>query len=1023
MFKKSSALIYIILAVSLICLFPSSATAQISEGGLPPSFGYTNLLKSGSSAVDIPVTFSVEDLKTVDAWNVSQGAPLKVATLIPVQLSIENSGNWILLPGGEQIWQLKIQAKDAIAINLYYNDFYIPEGGKLFIYNADHTQIIGAYTHETHPKGGRFATEFVAGDDIILEYLAPDSGEKARISIEEVGYGYNHLSVVLTPRATGEGASGSCNVNINCSEGNDWQDEKNGVCQLVMKNGSSTYICSGALVNNTAVDFKPYILSAYHCLIPNDKEASVSDLNQWIFYFHYEEAGCNNASGATLIRKSMVGCTKKATTPIDGGSDGMLLLINNEIPDNYNVYYNGWDKGVTAATSGVGIHHPAGDAMKISTFTKPASGYTWNGSDTTKGMTNAHWNVVFAQTANGHGITEGGSSGSPLFNQESRIVGTLTGGNSSCTDLTGLNLYGKLSVHWNGFSTADTARMDIYLNPNNQDVNTLNGRYRSTPKAGPENVSVNYNNVASTVTINWSAPLSASGLTGYKIYRNNNVLTTTSSSVLTYTDNSLPQGNVFYSVTATYTGGFESFPVGNSVDIITHMPPSSITAVQSGYNVTISWTAPSVTSNVTGYKIYRNGNLLASKTGTNHTDINPGEGFQTYTITTTYNDGSSSKEIGKKLYVFGFKSPVDFTAQQEVKDVNLTWDAPLYEQTIQWGTTKYAWGIEANNAAPFFFGQTWGKTDIAPLNKKLIKAVSYVPTGITPVYAIYIAQGARKYYQHIGSVTSEQVNKLQTVYLTTPFVIDGNNQLYVTIKAFNYQGADYPAASDEGPAVDNRGNIFTTDSTIWTKLPADYNYNFIVRALVSSEEGVITQSLDEANLVKELATSTDLRTLKISEATPLATEYDVRAYAPLSFPVITGYNLYRNNIRLNSSVLTGNSYKDLLVGQGSHYYSVNTLYNAIESDPANQSITIVYTGVETPQASDPKVYPSPFYNQLNIDNGHTIDRIEIVSAEGKLVRNLAKPGTVINTESLVPGYYIIRLYQNNKITVVKAIKR
>ena len=149
----------------------------------------------------------------------------------------------------------------------------------------------------------------------------------------------------------------------------------------------------------------------------------------------------------------------------------------------------------------------------------------------------------------------------------------------------------------------------------------------------------------------------------------------------------------------------------------------------------------------------------------------------------------------------------------------------------------------------------------------------------------------------------------------------------------------------------------------------------------------------------------------------------MRAYAPLNFPVITGYNLYRNNIRLNSSVLTGNSYKDLLVGQGSHYYSVNTLYNAIESEPANQSITIVYTGIETPQPGDPKVYPSPFSNQLNIENGHTIDRIEIVSAEGKLVRNLANPGTVINTESLVPGYYIIRLYQNNKITVVKAIKR
>ena len=53
-------------------------------------------------------------------------------------------------------------------------------------------------------------------------------------------------------------------------------------------------------------------------------------------------------------------------------------------------------------------------------------------------------NVVFEQTANGHAVTEGGSSGSPLFNQNKQIVGTLSGGSSSCEKPNGANTYGKL---------------------------------------------------------------------------------------------------------------------------------------------------------------------------------------------------------------------------------------------------------------------------------------------------------------------------------------------------------------------------------------------------------------------------------------------------------------------------------------------------------------------------------------------------------------------------------------------------
>ena len=83
--KALLPLIGLFLLVTGIVL-PGSAHAQISEGGTPTSFKYQNTLKSDLPTVQIPINFSVEDLKTVDRWQVSQGAPLKVGVLLPTML-------------------------------------------------------------------------------------------------------------------------------------------------------------------------------------------------------------------------------------------------------------------------------------------------------------------------------------------------------------------------------------------------------------------------------------------------------------------------------------------------------------------------------------------------------------------------------------------------------------------------------------------------------------------------------------------------------------------------------------------------------------------------------------------------------------------------------------------------------------------------------------------------------------------------------------------------------------------------
>lgn len=507
-----------ILVLSLFISFAWACTshvqAQISEGGLPPSFNYPTSLRNSQPIVEIPVNFSMEDLKTVDAWRTTQGAPPTVAKLIPADLDINHSGDWLTLPDGTRIWQLRLRAEGAIAITLYYSDFHIPDGGKLFIYNVDKTQVLGAYTGRTNPPTKEYATQFVAGDDLILEYVAAPSGETPRLKISDVGYGYNHLSTVSAYsnlRDADEQLSGPCMVNINCEEGDNWQNQKKGVCWMIMPYDGYAYICSGSLVNNTARDRKPYILSAYHCSLNlMNTVATDKDLNQWMFYFNYERTGCSNEQEGNT-GEAIVGCSRKAISPIQDGSDGLLLLLNQEIPRNYDVFYNGWDRTNSISLSGVGIHHPNGDSKKISTYGNyPTGTTTWRDADFQQtGARNAHWNVTFDETPNGHGVTEGGSSGSPLFNQEGLIIGTLSGGTSSCDDPEGLNLYGKLFFHWNKYSRKDSYRMDVWLDPLHTGATRLagmdqNGKTISILKAPNE---LTAKKTSDGIRLEWSAPI------------------------------------------------------------------------------------------------------------------------------------------------------------------------------------------------------------------------------------------------------------------------------------------------------------------------------------------------------------------------------------------------------------------------------------------------------------------------------------------------------------------------------------
>jgi PKD repeat protein len=465
MFINFLKLTFVIFTIN--CTLPSPA--QISEGGTPPGLTFSHLRSSGQT-YEAAVDFDVNALLAEDEELEALGIPPRCARIIPANLTTENSGQWFTLPDGQHIWTLEIHAPDALAIMLYYNQFILPEGGRLFLYDADHSKILGAYTHRTNSKKAEFATEFVPGDRIILEYVAPDKTILPQINISGIAYGYNHLNfstgnnLSLRSRWNSE----SCMINVNCPEGAEWQDQKKGVARMVTPTGGGyVSLCSGTLINNTLRDFDPLFLSAHHCF----EDMSASTLDQTIYYFNYEYSGCNNL-GTDPNCPTMVGAQLLVDLPIAGSSDGALLRLNDPVPTHYDVYFNGWDRRNTPPTSGVNIHHPAGDVKKISTYESSGASVTWNGSGAT-GASNAHWNVHFSATESGHSVTEGGSSGSPLFNQNKLVVGSLTGGNSSCSYKNGDNLYGKLWYHWD----RGAQKMSTYLDPNNSGLETLEGVY------------------------------------------------------------------------------------------------------------------------------------------------------------------------------------------------------------------------------------------------------------------------------------------------------------------------------------------------------------------------------------------------------------------------------------------------------------------------------------------------------------------------------------------------------------------
>ena len=463
-------------AFVILILLNFNSIAQVREDLLPKSSIFSaKLFPAPASQV---LSFDITSAVDLDKRDDKLGHMPKFARAIATDIGLSNSGTWTTLPNGDRTWRIMISAPGALGLIPCYDAFFIPLGATLHVYTPQRDEMIGAFVSGNNPADGHYNTGLIHGNVCVVEYYEPAAvSGMGRLHINEVGYAYRMVPGRKASRDFGD--SSPCEVNVNCSEGNNWQDQKNAVVRILVKTGSNFGWCSGTIVNNTSQDCTPYILSADHCYqdeTNNYVSATTSDLNQWIFYFNYEAPGCANPSAqGSLGNHFLTGCSFRAASLDNGGDNGsdfVLIKANGSIPLSYNPYYAGWSNLTTPSHAGVSIHHPNADIKKISTYSTTLISSQWGNT-----VSNTHWQVQWAPTLNGDGVTEPGSSGSPIFDLNKHVVGTLTGGGSDCSTPQINDFYGQIAYDWSSNGATANKRLQDWLDPGATGAQTFDGQY------------------------------------------------------------------------------------------------------------------------------------------------------------------------------------------------------------------------------------------------------------------------------------------------------------------------------------------------------------------------------------------------------------------------------------------------------------------------------------------------------------------------------------------------------------------
>ncbi len=170
-----------------------------------------------------------------------------------------------------------------------WTDSDLPTGATLWLYDGSGTMVQGPYTSSDRNADGGLWTPVVLGDELVVELDLPPGTARA-----EPIFG-SHRSTTATevrrrphrdPDQTGQ-LQHRCHLPRRRRLAR--PDPFRGAAHHL-----GAYLCTGQLVNTTAEDETPYLLTAQHCVENASQATSV------VAFWNYESPTCGMLSGGSL---------------------------------------------------------------------------------------------------------------------------------------------------------------------------------------------------------------------------------------------------------------------------------------------------------------------------------------------------------------------------------------------------------------------------------------------------------------------------------------------------------------------------------------------------------------------------------------------------------------------------------------------------------------------------------------------------------------------------------------------------
>ena len=282
--------------------------------------------------------------------------------------------------------------------------------GKVWLH--DGVNAVGPYSGEGLYGDGHFWSAAIFSGTVTVEYEPAPEAARALQPPFVIRAISHQARTALDATEGAKDPADFCELDANCYP--EWQGTLGSVAQISFMDGGVEILCSGSLLATRDNSFKPYFLTAGHCI---NNEAAARTVEA---YWAYQSASCGGAVPAsrTTGLKSAVGSHLIASGSIEQGDYSLILL--QDAPAGTT--FAGWDVADPPVSSALtAIHHPSGSWKRISfgervgDATNEVSGSVATGD-------------YFLQVQWDKGRVEHGSSGSPLFSSPGVVVGSLSYG-------------------------------------------------------------------------------------------------------------------------------------------------------------------------------------------------------------------------------------------------------------------------------------------------------------------------------------------------------------------------------------------------------------------------------------------------------------------------------------------------------------------------------------------------------------------------------------------------------------------